>query len=152
MALKLGELFLKYRILFKSQITKALELQKKTEKRLGEILIKLGYTNPRQLAKLLSEQAGVPFVELRADTVNPMVIKSFPAKFLYENNVIPLYEIGNILYVAVGDPTNQEIINKLKEFTNKEIVLFGAEPTNIERLLDKFLKTDYRPHGYGIKP
>jgi hypothetical protein len=152
MSLRIGELLVKNRVVLKTQVQKALEIQKKNRVRLGEILIKLGYTNSRQLIRMISQQMDIPFVELRSDIVDPNIIRSFPIRFLYKNNVIPLYAIGDIIYVAVGDPTNQGIINGIKTFTDKEVVLFGAEPMQIARTLDKFFQIDYRPYGYGVRP
>lgn len=142
MAMKIGELLVKSGIIVEAHIQKALAVQKTKKKRLGEILLELGYISSKDLIRMLSEQAAIPFVELRLEMLDEKLIKSFPEDLLYKNNIIPLYEIDNKLHIAVGDPTNRDIISKLQSYTNKEIVLSGAEPQQIEKLLDKFFLID----------
>ncbi|KPJ74367.1 hypothetical protein AMJ52_00810 [candidate division TA06 bacterium DG_78] len=142
MAKRIGELLVQSGIIVEDQVNEALELQKTKKKRLGEILMELGYVNSDVLIRMLSEQAAMPFVELKPEMLDEDLIKSFPEEFLYKNRVIPLYEIKDKLHVAIGDPTNHEMINKFKKFTEKEIVPLVAEPERIVKLLDKFFLID----------
>lgn len=142
MAVRIGELLVQSGIIIEKQVQEALEIQKTKKKRLGEILLELGYINSGNLIKMLSEQAAIPFVELRPEMLDEQLIKSFQEKILYKNNIIPLYEIDDKLFVAIGDPINQKVIKELQEFTKKEIVLSGAEPKQIAKLLDKFFLID----------
>lgn len=133
----IGELLVQSSIVHKKQVAEALMLQKNTKKRIGEILLKLGYIDSRILARKLSEQAGIRFMKLQPKILNRDLIKIFPYRLLYEQHILPLYEIDNNLHVATGDPANHEIINRLQEFTKKQIVLCGAEPIQITKLLVK---------------
>jgi type IV pilus assembly protein PilB len=142
MAKRIGELLVQSGIIIKDQVNEALELQKTKKKKLGEILMELGYVHSDVLIRMLSEQAAIPFIELKLEMLDEDLIKSFPEEFLYKNKIIPLYEIKDKLHVAIGDPTNHEVIKKLKTYTEKEIVLSGAEPERIVRLLDKFFLID----------
>jgi type IV pilus assembly protein PilB len=142
MAVRIGELLVQSGIIIEKQVQEALEIQKTKKKRLGEILLELGYINSGNLIRMLSEQAAIPFMELRPEMLDEQLIKSFQEKILYKNNIIPLYEVGDKLFVAIGDPTNQKVIKELQEFTKKEIVLSGAEPERIAKLLDKFFLVD----------
>ena len=142
MAERIGELLVKSGLITEEQIDEALELQNQSKKRLGEILIELGYVISRDLIRMLSEQAAIPFLELRKEMLDDKIIKSFPEKVLYDNTIIPLYETEDQLYVAIGDPASRKVINRLLEFTDKEIVLSGAEPAKIIQLLDKFFLID----------
>ena len=142
MAARIGELLVQSGIIIEKQVHEALEIQKTKKKRLGEILLELGYINSGNLIRMLSEQAAIPFVELRPEMLDEQLIKSFQEKILYKNNIIALYDIDDKLFVAIGDPTNQKVIKELQEFTKKEIVLSGAEPERIAKLLDKFFLID----------
>lgn len=146
MAARIGELLIKKGVIIGEQVEEALEIQKEKKMRLGEILVELGYINSRDLTRMLCEQKNMPYMELQSRMLDLNIVNSFPMRFLYKNNIIPLYEIDGVLYVATGDPTNRNIVNKLQEFTNKEIVLFGAEPEQIAELLNKYLTTDPKLH------
>jgi hypothetical protein len=133
----IGELLVKAGVIRREHVEEALKLQGNTKKRLGEILLQLGYIHSRILSQKLCEQAGIPFMELRTKILDVHLAKLFPYRVLYENNILPLYEKGNTLHVATGDPANQKVARKLRRLTKKQIVLFGAEPMQITRLLVK---------------
>ncbi len=136
--MRIGELLVKSGIITEEQLNEALKIQEKNKKKIGEILIELGYLKSRDLIWLLSEQVSVPFIELKPEIFDSKLILSFPEKLLYNYCIIPLYEIEDKLYIATGNPTETEGIEKIKEFTKKQIVVSAAEPEKILQLLDKF--------------
>ncbi|MEO0127168.1 MAG: hypothetical protein ABIL44_05415 [candidate division WOR-3 bacterium] len=136
--MRIGELLIRSGIINEEQLNEALKIQEKSKKKIGEILIELGYLNPRDLIWLLSEQASIPFIELKPEMLDSKLILSFPERLLYKYCIIPLYEIEGKLFIATGNPTEKEGIEKIKEITNKEVVLSASEPEKIIQLLDKF--------------
>ncbi len=142
MAQRIGELLVKSRLVKKKQLEEALVKQKKSKKRLGEILIDLGYLKSRDLIHVLSKQAAIPFVTLRAEMLNEKLIKSFPEKLLYDFTCMPLFETGGELHIAIGDPTDSTIVAKLRKFTDKKVIPSGAEPKRILQLLNKYFLLD----------
>lgn len=136
--MRIGELLVKSGIITEDQLNEALKNQQTNKKKLGEILIELGYIKPRDLVWILSEQVAIPFIELKPEVLDSQLIKSFPEKLLYDYCVIPLYEIEGKLYIAMGDPTDKNGLEKIKEFAKKEVILSAAEPEKILELLDKF--------------
>lgn len=136
--MRIGELLIKSGIITEDQLNEALKIQQIQKKRLGEILIELGYINARDLVWILSEQVAIPFIELKPEVLDSELIKSFPEKLLYDYCAIPLYEIEGKVYIAMGDPTNKEGFEKIKNFVKREIILSTAEPEKILELLDKF--------------
>ncbi len=135
---KIGEMLVKAKLIAKSQLEKALRNQKRTRKRLGEILMEMGYIQSADLVRVLSQQAAIRFLELRVVMLNEKLIKSFPESFLYRNYVIPVVETGKKLTVAVGDPIDHTLAAGIAEYSDKEIELTGADPKQIIRLLDRF--------------
>lgn len=137
----IGEMLVKSGIIDQKQLDEALDKQKKEHKRLGEILIALGYISVKELIWILSEQANMPFVELKPDMLDSALINRFPEKMLRENNLLPLYQTTDRMYVALGDPTDTDAIKKMEAYTTKEIVASGAEVEVIAQLLEKFFLT-----------
>ncbi len=135
---RIGEMLVQNGIITEEQLNKALSAQKEKNKKLGEILIELGYIKPKDLMWMLSEQAAIPFVDLRPEMLDADLINSFPEKLLYDNYILPLYAADDSLYVALGDPSNAAIINAIAGHTKKQVVIAGAEPKKILELLDKF--------------
>jgi type IV pilus assembly protein PilB len=143
MKLRIGELLSKYGIITKTQLEEALELQKKEKNRkLGEILIKLEYLKSEDLIWMLSEQADIPFVEVRPEMLDRELINIYPESLLYADCVLPLYETDDKIFIALGDPMNAKAIQDIKQYTNKEIVASGADPKKIEQVLNRFFLSE----------
>ncbi|MGB9722018.1 MAG: hypothetical protein ACPL28_11145 [bacterium] len=138
MGSRVGELLVKSGLINEDQLKKALDIQKEKNKRLGEILIELGYISLSELVWILSEQASMPFIEIRPEMLDSNLINSFPEKLLYDNCLLPLYETVDKIYVATGDPTDKTGIEQLKHYTKKDVVISCANPERINQLLDKF--------------
>ncbi len=134
---RIGELLHKHGIITRQQLEEALEKQKKEKKRLGEILIDLGYLSSKELLWMLSEQADIPFVEIEPEMLDNYLIGKFPQRVLCEHSIVPLYETEDKIYVTLGDPTNSDAIACVKNYTTKEVVVSGAEPEKIKELLDR---------------
>jgi type IV pilus assembly protein PilB len=133
-----GEMLVSRGIITPEQLAQALAAQKKLGKKLGETLIDLGYITSKDLLWILSDQADIPFVDLRPDMLDEKLINSFPEKLLYDNFILPLFETEDRIFIAIGDPTNVSGIQQLKEKTTREVVISGAEPKKIEGLLNRF--------------
>jgi type IV pilus assembly protein PilB len=135
---RIGELLIKHGIIKQKQLDEALKLQKKKKNRLGEILIELGYLNSEDLLWMLSEQADIPFVEVRPEMLDSQLINKFPEDVLYNNSILPLYETEDKIFIAVADPADSLIVKKMKRFITKEVITSGADPKKIKQSLNKF--------------
>jgi type IV pilus assembly protein PilB len=137
---RIGELLIKHGIVTQEQLAKALRLQETSDKRLGEILIELGYLSTDDLHWMLSEQANIPFVEIEPEMLDAPLLRKFDRDVLYEHGVLPLHESETRIYVAVGDPTSTASIERIEEAANKKAIASGAPPEKIRQLLDGFYK------------
>ena len=64
MAVRIGELLLREERITQAQLTEALERQKAQGGRLGLSLVRLGYVTDEEIATILSQQYGVPSINL----------------------------------------------------------------------------------------
>ena len=80
MALKLGELLLKAQLISQDQLQKALDEQRMTGGKLGEILHKHGFVNEEDIIECLSHQFGVPSINLRHFDIDENVAKVLPVE------------------------------------------------------------------------
>lgn len=135
---RIGELLIKNGVITGQQLEQALGLQAESRKKLGEILIELGYLKEKDLMWMLCEQASLPFLEVRPETMNTKLMNEFPEKLLYDNVILPLYVVGDDLHVVIGDPLNQSGVEKVREISGKNVVVAGADPKKIVELLDKY--------------
>ena len=65
MPLKIGEFLVRSNLIDQDQLDKALEEQKQSGGRIGEHLIRLGFVTEEDILDCLSQQYGVPSINLR---------------------------------------------------------------------------------------
>lgn len=137
---RIGEMLMKYGIITEEQLDEALRLQKKSDKRLGELLVDLGYLNSEDLHWMLSEQADLPFVEIHPEMLEASLILRFPKELLYQHTILPLHESETRIYVVVGDPTDAPALQQIEQAASKTVAASVAAPEKIKRLLDNFFE------------
>jgi hypothetical protein len=114
MAIKLGEMLLKERLISPEQLGEALKCQALFGIKLGSSLIELGYITDEQLCKFLSQKLDVPYAPPRALTTIPAdVLALVSAEIAQKFRVIPLKLDGRRLALAMADPTDFKAIDEV---------------------------------------
>ncbi len=104
-----------------ANIKDALEKQQLSGRPLDQILIELGYTTAEKIAIALSEELGIPYVDLDSYNIDKDAIKLFPESLIRELNVIPLFKIENSITVAMEDPLDIRTVDKLRYISKRQI-------------------------------
>ncbi|MDD5564168.1 MAG: type IV-A pilus assembly ATPase PilB [Thermoanaerobaculaceae bacterium] len=137
MALKLGELLLKAQLINQQQLTKALDEQKSTGGKLGEILQRLGYVTEDDIIECLSHQFGVPSINLRHFEIDSNVAKIIPVDLARKYNVIPVNKTGATLTLAMTDPTNIFAMDEITFMTGYRVEPVVASEEAIRERIDR---------------
>jgi len=74
----LGKMMISANLITEDQLQKALLSQQKEGGRLGSILVKLGFIAEDRLIHFLSQQYGVPSINLSSVQIDPSVVKLVP--------------------------------------------------------------------------
>lgn len=138
MAERLGEIFLKKKIVTSEQLETALQEQSYTGEFLGEILIRLGYAKEEDLLKVLAEQFNTRFVALDQVRVNSAVLKMVPKSLVWEYEFFPIEIRGGILLIAVSNPLDMWPMSVVQEKLNlSEVQIVLAKKTDILQAVEK---------------
>ena len=134
-------------ILVKNQVISSEQLQEsrdvmKNGGNLQEALLKLEYANPLQVAKAVAEFNHYEFIDLTDIEVPDEAIKLMTAGTARESNVVPISTDGLSVKLAVADPSDFGMIQKLSFIMNKEIVPVVASLEQIRELIDKVYPQD----------
>lgn len=89
-------------------------------------LIKLGYIEESRLAEAKSREFGYEFVNLEEIEISQSMVELVPESVARENIVIPVMEEGGRLKIAVEDPMNFDIMQKLQFILNRDIEMVMA--------------------------
>jgi len=92
------------------------------------------------LARVASEEFGVPLYDIASIDPESVPSKLVDEKILRKHNVLPLFKRGNKLFVGVADPTNLQALDEIKfntGVTSVEPIL--VDETKLSQILDKVL-------------
>ncbi len=138
MAVKIGEMLLKAGYISQEQLNEALEHQKKNGGKIGFNLVKLGFVREDDITNLLSEQYGVPSINLRHFDIDESVIKLIPSEVAQKYLVIPVNRTGATLTIAMVDPTNVFAMDDIKFMTGYNVEPVVASEIAIKEAIDQY--------------
>lgn len=115
MAQRIGEIFLKKKLVNVEQLEQALHEQTQTGEFLGEILIRLGFAHEEDLLKVLAEQFNTRFVSLESVRINPIVLKMVPYNVVFEFKFLPIDIRSGVMLIAVSNPLDMWPMSTLQE-------------------------------------
>jgi len=141
MSVRLGELLTKASLITQDQLKEALKLQKETGGKLGETLIKLGFVAEEDITECLSQQFGVPSINLAHFEIDSSVIKLIPADVARKYNILPVNKTGATVTIAMADPTNVFAMDDIKFMTGYNVEPVVASELGIKAAIDKYYGT-----------
>ena len=130
---RLGDLLVDSKLISKADLDEALRLQVGGNRRLGYLLIKMGFVTEEQLHSVLSQQLDLPIVNVENE-FKPEAQKILPRYLCRKYSVIPLMMgENNTLMVAMVDPSDVEAVSDIEKYTGKIIRPVLASKSDISR-------------------
>jgi type IV pilus assembly protein PilB len=120
-------------LISQDQLTAALAEQKKTGKKLGAVLMDMGFIQQSQLFDALQRQLGVDFVDLSTITPPAELAQVLPRAIAKKHNIVPVRGDGSTLYIAMDDPLNFMAVEDAKAATRRKIIPMLATTEGVER-------------------
>jgi len=142
---KLGDLLLRSRELSAEQLETALAEQRRSGQALGEVLIRLGLVSEERMRKALCRQLHIQFFVLDAIIIDPTLRNFVNEKFAMKHRIVPLARVGNVLVVAMDDPTQTWILDDLQRSTGLKIEMITSNSAQITRALERLYRVDVTP-------
>jgi type IV pilus assembly protein PilB len=141
MSVRLGELLTKASLITQDQLKEALRVQKETGGKLGETLIKLGFVSEEDITECLSQQFGVPSINLQHFEIDASVIKLIPGDVARKYNILPVNKTGATITIAMADPTNVFAMDDIKFMTGYNVEPVVASELGIKAAIDNYYGT-----------
>jgi type IV pilus assembly protein PilB len=140
---RLGELLLRENRLSPEELSAALLERERSGKRLGQILVELGYVSSRELAKLLAEQHGLEFLDLEEAEIDPSVAKLLPEKYARRYGALPVKLLDDdLVLVAVEDPTNVVTSDDLRMALGMGVRFAVVDEIELEPRISRFYRIE----------
>ena len=95
----------------------------------------MGYATESTVARAISVELGLPRIDLAVSPPEPAALQLLDARTCADRFVLPvaLRENGELLWLAMADPTDQEAITTVSHKANKRVRPAVAGPTEILR-------------------
>lgn len=135
---KLGELLVDAGLIDTEQLKSALEKQRQDGKRLGDILVGMGALSENLLTGMVAEQLHIEKVDLINTYVDADAARLIPVEVAKRYTLIPIYERGGKLHVAMTDPRNMYALDDLRLITQKAVFPVLASRSEIEKAIDVY--------------
>ncbi len=118
----LGQMLVDDGVLSQEQLNTALERQRKTRERLGQVLIELKLIDEEVLLKYLGAQfRKEPITRQELQALDMNVVKLVPEEVARQHGVIAAQRQGRKLIVATADPLNVVALDDLRRATGLEV-------------------------------
>lgn len=111
---------------------------RKSNERIGQILLKLKVIDEEQLMQALAQQLSISYVRISELDVPTEVIERVPAKLATHYQVMPIRDHNGVLQIAVNDPLNIHLQDDLRLMLRREVELSVASRKEIADGIKKY--------------
>ena len=142
MALSLSEMLIRKGLLTEVQLRSALQHQDSQGGHLRPILSQFGYVSDEDTARILSQQHGVPWVDLDYLRIDEATLGLIPRRTAIRHQVLPLLKVGMALVVVITDPRNVIVLDEVKFITGLRVEAVVTTKASIQNVLEEYYRTE----------
>lgn len=136
-SIPLGQLLLEENIISNEQLNEALTRQKVLKKRLGEVIIDLGYASERDILHSLAKRLKIEYVENPIMLLDYDIIRLVPEGFARKHEILPLSLRLGTLTIATNDPLDFTCLEDLAMITGLEIKTVISSKSDINKAIER---------------
>lgn len=143
-SIRLGQFLLERNLISPQELETALEKQRVSGGRLGEVLIGSGRINHLALSQALADQFGLKHQNLRTELPDPNIVRLIDPGVARDLGAIPIRKTKDRLIVSITDPTDLDNIQKkMDEIYPGEKEYCVASKLDIEWVTRRFFHEEY---------
>ena len=139
---KIGQILIDLGFLDEDQLEMLLSEQERNPQLLGKVGVEMGLLEEEQVVQALAEQLDMQVVELGEAKLRAELIELVPETMAQLYRVIPVQFKKEVLTVATCDPQNISIPDEMRTFLGYEIRVVIATEKEIQKALDKYYSDD----------
>jgi MSHA biogenesis protein MshE len=119
--IRLGDLLVGQKIVSQEDLKTALEQQKRSGRKLGRVLVELGFVTEDQIGEAIARQLNIPFVNLKFFNTSHEVVRRLPEAQARRFRAIVLEERAGRYLVGMSDPTDLFAYDEISRILKREI-------------------------------
>ncbi|MGQ9762936.1 MAG: GspE/PulE family protein [Thermogutta sp.] len=136
---RIGQILVDLGFITESQLGMLLEEQKQHKgELLGQIAIRMGLINDDQLAQALAEQFNLQVVQLNELVISPEVLSRITEPMAQLYRIIPISFHDNTLTIAMCEPQKISVVDELRSFLGYDIRPVVTTERQINQALQRY--------------
>jgi type IV pilus assembly protein PilB len=136
---RLGQILVDLGYINEDQLWDILEEQKKSPGEvIGRVAIRLGLVSDTQVSEALAEQWGMQVISLKDTTITPKVLELVPETMASIYKIMPVSLKNNVLTVAMAEPQNIAALDDLRNFLGYDVRGAVSNPADIQAAIERY--------------
>lgn len=135
---RLGDILVESGEVSQEQLGRALEIQKKTKQKLGEVFISEKILTETEILQVLEFQLGIPFIDLNSYQPDKKVVKMISENIAKKYNILPVEIKFNKILLAMSDPLDIVAVDDVKLITGFDVQIAIASKDDISRAINRY--------------
>lgn len=138
--IRLGDLLIQHGLITSDQLNAALDEQNRTGRKLGAVLIDLGYVAESQMLNQLADHLHIPFIDLDKLKINPDMVKKLPEIQARRYRALVIEEREHSFLLGMADPADLNAVDALGGILPKTLELAIVSETQLSNAHDNYYR------------
>jgi type IV pilus assembly protein PilB len=136
---RLGQILVDLGYINEDQLWDILEEQKQSPGEvIGRVAVRMGLVSEVQLSEALAEQWGMQVVNINETTIPAKVLELVPETMASIYKIMPVSLKNNVLTVAMADPQNIAALDDLRNFLGYDVRGAVSNPADIQAAIERY--------------
>ncbi len=133
----LSEILLSDNVVSSEQLEEAVLRAEKGKISLLQVLVETGYAAKEEIYTVIADNIGVPFIDVSSYVIDPEVSKLVPKEMASEHLICPLFKIEGTLTVAMADPTDFMLLDRVRAKSCCEVEACLAPEDDLKQAIEQ---------------
>ena len=120
----------------------AQSVTEQTGRLIGDVLVEEGYCKEQDIARELSRNLQLPYLDLRNYNLSTKLVEEFPAEILQKHQVIPVDRFGATVAMAMAQHLSAEGFKEIQDAAGVDVSFFVSLISQVRENLDKMAPVD----------
>ena len=134
---RIGTTLIERGLITNEQLDEALEIQRSSGRRVGDILVDLRALSAFELARVLADHMGVPFTDLNTKPPDPILATLLPEDVARRYDALAIARWNEQLVIAMANPTDLFALDDLQMVTRQPIIAAMAVKEDLRAAIDR---------------
>ena len=138
--IRLGDVMVAQRVITGSQLSEALEQQKRTGRRLGRILVEAGMCTEEQIAEAVARQLGIRHVNLKFHHLDNELVRRLPESLARRFRAVLLEDRGSSYVIGMADPSDLFAQDELQRALKRPLQTAAVSEEQLLQAVDRIYR------------